>query len=880
MLVVLLAIILGPFIQPSTGSAQGRAGEDLTVLSGSYAINPSPPRLQEVLTVNVTVINQGTQNAGSFVVAFHLNNTTNPLNRNNYRITVNSLAQGATANVSCTWDTRTTETVYFLSGINYTIIVSVDYNNAIPEQDETNNNFTVNQTLGPERAPDLKLVSFSVNPSNPTRGYPVTVEVRITNTGEITAKFFKVYIYADDIINTIASTDASPLNVSDFRNITLVWNTSGHSTGAHNILVYVNPEFYFNKINELDWSNNNGSRRVVIVAPEQRLELVAFDISPAQPHLGDMLAVNCTIRNNGSADENFTALVLFDSGEILNRSIGLGVRGSVTLEAKVDTSVFAEGNHTVRVLAGNMDRSADIAILPMRLADIVPQKITFLPLLPKVGQKVGISLEAANIGSAPSNPCTLALFADYIILPVASAEVPSIPPDGARVMALEWNTSGMTAGSHWLRLTVDSGKVVAESNETNNNYVWTLALSGEPDLLLENLTIRPTSPRVGETAQFSVRVRNIGSMSCGASNLTLKMGGEAVDAKALGMIYSGGAQNATLKWSTAAFAPGPWDYEMSIEPSAGTTDANGRNNILAGQLELQPPPPAPDLRVSGIVIGSELPTVGDTLTIRVIVENAGNQDSGPSTLMVYLENGSSLIKFTDVPAPVPALPAGTSAPVEVSRMTKGFRAGSYVVNATVDFSNEIHELNESNNHVSVRMELYPPPQKIPSLKVEAVSLEGEMEKGAHVNILATVTNTGEVDAYNVRVWFIIDGVNVGNVTLDQVKMGANRTASYMWKPAAGAHTVSARAEGDDAPPASGPQRQVTVADTPPAGGGNGSAGMILPLAALVVSLCAAGAAAYVLVQRRRKTSSGPDGSPQDAGDGPVSEGSDGRPPDV
>jgi len=835
--------------------AQGRGTEDLTVAAGSYGISPSPPRLQDVLTINVTVVNQGTQNASSFYVAFYLNNTTTSLGRK----TVSSLAQGSSTNVTASWDTRTTETVYYLSGINYTILVFVDSSNTVSEQDETNNNFTFNQSLGPERAPDLKLVGFTVVPPAPVRGETVAVEMNITNTGEIAAKFSKAYIFLDDIQNPISSIDVAPLNVSEFRNITLRWNTTGAASGDHVLLVYINPEFYFNRINELSWSDNNGSRAVTVARPEQALELAGFEYSPAEPHMGDMLVINCTIRNNGTETENFTAVVTIEGYEILNKSVGLEVGETTVVEADLDTSIYNPGNYTIRLRAGNIDRSMVVVLWPMRRADLVPHNVSFLPLLPKAGQTLTVSLEAANEGTAATNPCGVGLYADYLVAPVATGELPSLGPGESGRVNLSWNTAGVTAGSHWLRVAVDYGKVVVESNESNNNYVWNMTLDGDIDLVLENLTIRPASPRVGETVQFALRVRNVGTKSCDESVLSLKAAGVEVDSKTLGMVPAGGGTNATLKWPTAGMAAGAADYELAVQPSGGAVEARPMNNVLSGTLELLPPPPAPDLKVTAMEFLNVSPRAGDPLTIRVTIANSGNVDSGPSALMIFFVNGTALLRFTDVPAEVQGIAAGGSVSVDVSRGTRNFREGIYLVNATVDYRNEIAEQNESNNLLSATLELLAPLEKAPLLRVDGVSSDGKLESGASVSLTAVVSNTGEGDAYNVLVWFIVDGIHVGNLTLDQVKAGSNRTASYMWTPKEGTHTLSATAQLKDSPAAQGPQSQVSVSARPSAGGGDGGAGAFLPLVLVVVALAAgAGVAAVVMMRRKRPPQPSPE----------------------
>jgi hypothetical protein len=248
---------------------------------------------------------------------------------------------------------------------------------------------------------------------------------------------------------------------------------------------------------------------------------------------------------------------------------------------------------------------------------------------------------------------------------------------------------------------------------------------------------------------------------------------------------------------------------------------------------------------------NQSPRAGDILAIRVTVENAGSQDSGPSTLMIFFVNGSALLRFTDTPVAVPGIPVGGSASVDVVRTTRNFREGTYSINASVDYKNDIQELNESNNLLSVPMELLPAVQKTPLLKVEAIRLEGILETGASVSITTTVSNSGEADAYGVLVWFIIDGIHVGNVTIDQVNAGENRTASFLWKPKEGTHTVSATAQTQDAPTAEGPQSQVSVSAKPTSSGGDGRNAYVPVVVIVVVVAAAAGAAAMVLMRRKR-----------------------------
>ena len=278
-------------------------------------------------------------------------------------------------------------------------------------------------------------------------------------------------------------------------------------------------------------------------------------------------------------------------------------------------------------------------------------------------------------------------------------------------------------------------------------------------------------------------------------------------------------------------------------------DVDTKNNLITDVLELLAPPPAPDLRVSKLDIEPGSPRVGDTLSLGILIENMGNLDCGQSSVMIYLDSGVALLKFTDSPVPVPAISVGSSARVNLSRDTKSFKPATYILNITVDYKNEIAELNETNNRFTTELVLAEPEVKKPSLQVGELSIEGQLRQGVTVNILAPVINQGEGDAQFVTVSFIVDGNVIGTVLLDLVKAGTNKSAAYLWKPTAGKHAVSVKAETQDSNPAASPLRQVTVAEPKSQ---PGSTDLTMPIIAVVIVVAAAAGGAGLLLNRRKK----------------------------
>ncbi|MEM2870692.1 MAG: CARDB domain-containing protein [Thermoplasmata archaeon] len=811
-------ILLTPLATLPAGSesASGRGGEDLTIVPGSYGITPYPPRLYDVLTVNFTVINMGTDPVLTpFTVAFYLNNTTTPLNRAGNTVRINQLGVGQTANVSCTWDTQTSEYAVYYSGVEYGIIVVVDSQNTVSESDETNNNLTVMQSLGPERLPDLELVSFSIEPPSPVKGDEVLVNVTVTNVGETAAKYFKTYLFDGEITNLITEAYVHMINVSQTVNATLVWNTSGYTLGPHTILIFINPAFYYTRIPELDWSNNNASIEVLLRPPELHLELLSLELYPESPHKGDVLQINLTLRNNGTRPaEEFPVVLRLDGSELYNHSHNLGPMEELPLLVEVDTSPFSEGEHCLTLAAGNIERSLTLTLLPMLLADLVILNASCLPELPLVGQSVVFTAEVVNSGEALSLPCSLSLYLDYDFTPVESTEVPALQPDELRKLILTWNTSGVLAAIHRMRLMVDSGGVVAESNESNNYYTWMMEFRGEMDLALESLSIRPERPRAGERVEFSVTVVNVGSLRCPSANLTLRVGGLEQDRKELLPLAPGGRLGYVLLWSTTGAVPGVYDYEIRVEPGEGALDVAPLDNVLNGSVELHPPEPGPDLSVRSIEFSPGAPRVGEELVITVSVENTGNLEANASSLMVIFESGGAALRFTESPVAFPAVPAGGAVPVAVRGDTSKFRAGTYVVNVTVDYNNFIDELNESNNYLTRELVLLETLPASPALKIEAVFFEGKLEEGKWVNVIARLVNRGDGEARGVTVRLLVDEKEVASRNIGLMAPGANLTVSLPWRPSGGKHTVLVRVDSEGGQPIYSSPRQVS-ASLPP-----------------------------------------------------------------
>ena len=104
-----------------------------------------------------------------------------------------------------------------------------------------------------------------------------------------------------------------------------------------------------------------------------------------------------------------------------------------------------------------------------------------------------------------------------------------------------------------------------------------------------------------------------------------------------------------------------------------------------------PPPPKPDLKVTGLTTSANRAREGDKVTVTATVTNDSSAASGASMTEFRLDNTTILGQM-----PTPSLAGGASASVSVQWDTRGIK-GSHTLFATADAGLTVSESNENNN---------------------------------------------------------------------------------------------------------------------------------------------------------------------------------------
>lgn len=320
------------------------AGPDLIVTAVSV---PTTLNSGEMVSVQVTVKNQGTVKAGKFYIGLYLSSdsiitTGDTFLSDEY---LSTLAAGAEESYTTSITLpKNTNGTYYVGAI-------VDTKGKITESDETNNTFAVGPiTVG--NGPDLVVTGLGV-PSALASGQTVSVPVSVRNKGTGTAGKFYIGLYlSTDSTITTADTFLSQEYISSLAagadesyttSITLPSNISG----THYIGAIVDSK---GAIAESDENNNSFAVGPVNVAYGPDLVVAALD-APATAKAGKKVTIPVTIRNQGvgAAGKFYIGLYLslvnvIDAssvflGEEYLSSLAAGAEGAYTTSVTLPTGI-------------------------------------------------------------------------------------------------------------------------------------------------------------------------------------------------------------------------------------------------------------------------------------------------------------------------------------------------------------------------------------------------------------------------------------------------------------------------------------------------------------------------------------------------------------
>lgn len=579
---------------------------DLVIKDLSWT--PENAAVGDTLTFQVTVLNQGAGKAGASHLSYSIGNT-----HSGY-VNIPPLGAGEDKTVPFQWETE-------LDTLALNVRVVADYNNRIAETIEYNNSKSLTVVL---LLPDIVVPSITWSPKNPSVGETVTFTVNIANQGYGKTGIFHVGYYIDD---TLIDTD--PVYTAELAstsvNKTCTWEAQ---MGLHTFKAVADCNRVITESNE---NNNTASITVVPNMPDLYISNAVW--SPVDYKAGDEVTFSVSVRNQGSIKSNPCRLACYADGKATGyRDIDQIAPGAIITEEFL--WIAAGGPHAITFVVDTNDtvnefdetNNSRTVLLPP--PDLVIQGLTWPPSDAAVGDTVTLTAAVTNQGSGKAHEPRLTIYVDDVVFKIL--DFPVIDAGQTVSRSYEWTVE---APGHNIRLYIDEGNFITESDETNNEKTFVFTPLS-PDLVLESVKWAMENALLDNEVTFTAAVKNQGNYAAGASQLSCYVDDvllETRDVKSLGP-----GETATLTFVTTVEA-GLHKLKMVADSAKQVIESDETNN----ERELPFTTMAPDVLVKNITLSPVIAYVGDTVTVTVKLENRGRDTAVNTSLDLHI-NGTSL----------------------------------------------------------------------------------------------------------------------------------------------------------------------------------------------------------------------------------------------
>jgi subtilase family serine protease len=282
-----------------------------------------------------------------------------------------------------------------------------------------------------------------------------------------------------------------------------------------------------------------------------------------------------------------------------------------------------------------------------------------------------------------------------------SESIPSLAPGETKTLNLPFVFTA--AGNYETVVQVDTGNAVPETNEANNLEILPVTvLPPGVNLVLERFTVSPVAPNPtnavvqGRPAVASITVTNTGNVPAGTFVVrwTPYSFAKPLTQTVVGGLAPGASTVVTMEYTF------PFAATVTGKALADSTNAVKETDELDNSATLKTvvEPPLPNLRIAPEGIHVTPAPAGSTSTMCADVENDGNNPAGD---FVVTWNPGGLVAAQS--QQVNGLEVGATTTVCFSNVYKV--AGDYKGTVTVDSTNVVPEVNESDNTAPTDIEV-------------------------------------------------------------------------------------------------------------------------------------------------------------------------------
>ena len=437
---------------------------------------------------------------------------------------------------------------------------------------------------------DLMIENLSFNPENPELGQKVEIIAYVKNqgTGESNSTNLAYFING----NRIGDTEIPKIEAGQSQQVSFSWEPE--TEGIVEITAKVDEE---ESVPETDENNNEKTQSLSIKntgLPDLIIDTFKY-AQKLQP--GEYENIEISVKNQGKSVSEETKLKLYIGGNLINEwdisplSPGKNTElpsytwipvseGSLEIKAVVD-----EGNLLNESDEENNQKTGTITVAQEFLPDLIVEDILPGQGDPQVGKPLNFTVKVKNQGTVPSAE----VVAKYYINNTAANDSIPIPPlsQGAGT-DVSFSLTPYKAGPMEVKMVVDSGEAVYESNETNNQLVKIINVKAlPPDLKIESISLNPESPKLGENVTFTVKIKNNGLGDASSNELKYNINGtnETYSGKIqVPALSAGNSASGTFSWTPRG--EGQIEIKAIVDATGVVLESDENNNELTRTVQI------------------------------------------------------------------------------------------------------------------------------------------------------------------------------------------------------------------------------------------------------------------------------------------------------
>ncbi|MCK5560358.1 MAG: hypothetical protein KAJ51_07175, partial [Thermoplasmata archaeon] len=439
----------------------------------------------------------------------------------------------------------------------------------------------------------------------------------------------------------------------------------------------------------------------------------------------------------------------------------------------------------INVFGGNQE--VEIVINGAPDLVIYDNEIEYDPAQPLVDEIVNLTVTVHNLGKFGASNVYVRFFDLTANKQIGVDQYITLVDGGtSEDVSIQWIPD--FAAIHDIKISADPDNIIGETNENNNNGTISIDIRSPPtyaDLIVTSIQSTPAKPATNTKVKLNATILNIGKNNAGTPFVVQffdgdpEAGGELIDEEqTIDYLEMDSSANVIVEWF--ATTVGDHDIYVRVDPEVDTEDniigaieeSNETNNVNFKTIKVVE---GADLKITKEDIttdpGSPI-TRQSQFTIKATVHNVGGSSASDITVRFYLDNygnpiGDRIIKY---------IAEGSSGFAYLPWSIEKREIGKQIL-VWVDPDENLSDVDYGNNFDSTKVDIV----NKADLEVQSKDImvgKDPVPNSVDVTVYAMVRNSGETNAYNVKVrfFYVAEGTNTetqigGDIIIAEFKYG-------------------------------------------------------------------------------------------------------------